>query len=140
MCLWKHINYYLFGQSFGWLFRFLRFSGENKCSIYLQTCLSSMFLIFAYQSTLFPFPLAGPSPTDDGVRHQAMKLLSASMDKTMILWSPDTESGVWVEEVRVASSFSLKSIHTHSPTHSYTCSTQSYNCFQFIVPIIKNSK
>lgn len=37
----------------------------------------------------------------DGVLQQPMKLLSASMDKTMILWSPDEESGVWLEQVRV---------------------------------------
>ncbi|XP_035827698.1 elongator complex protein 2 [Aplysia californica] len=39
--------------------------------------------------------------TGDGKCSQAMKLLSASMDKTMILWSPDKGSGVWVEQVRV---------------------------------------
>ncbi|XP_062566490.1 elongator complex protein 2-like [Saccostrea cucullata] len=33
--------------------------------------------------------------------HQPMKLLSASMDKTMIIWMPDPESGVWIEQVRV---------------------------------------
>ncbi|KAJ8316643.1 hypothetical protein KUTeg_005804 [Tegillarca granosa] len=38
--------------------------------------------------------------TDTGY-HQPMCLLSASMDKTMILWKPDPESGVWVEDVRV---------------------------------------
>ncbi|XP_051825717.1 elongator complex protein 2 isoform X2 [Antechinus flavipes] len=32
---------------------------------------------------------------------QPMRLLSASMDKTMILWAPDEESGVWLEQVRV---------------------------------------
>uniref|UniRef100_A0A8C3WSD2 Elongator complex protein 2 n=1 Tax=Catagonus wagneri TaxID=51154 RepID=A0A8C3WSD2_9CETA len=37
----------------------------------------------------------------DGVLHQPMRLLSASMDKTMILWAPDEESGVWLEQVRV---------------------------------------
>ncbi|XP_041105033.1 elongator complex protein 2 [Polyodon spathula] len=37
----------------------------------------------------------------DGVIQQPMCLLSASMDKTMILWSPDEESGVWLEQVRV---------------------------------------
>nr|XP_010333729.1 elongator complex protein 2 isoform X2 [Saimiri boliviensis boliviensis] len=37
----------------------------------------------------------------DGVLQQPMKLLSASMDKTMILWAPDEESGVWLEQVRV---------------------------------------
>ena len=33
--------------------------------------------------------------------HQPMSLLSASMDKTMILWGPDLDSGVWIEEVRL---------------------------------------
>ncbi|CAI9721363.1 complex 2-like [Octopus vulgaris] len=33
--------------------------------------------------------------------HQPLRLLTASMDKTMILWSVDKDSGVWVEEVRV---------------------------------------
>lgn len=32
---------------------------------------------------------------------QPLCLLSASMDKTMILWKPDT-SGVWLEQVSVA--------------------------------------
>ncbi|XP_053323671.1 elongator complex protein 2 isoform X2 [Spea bombifrons] len=37
----------------------------------------------------------------DGSIVQPMCLLSASMDKTMILWGPDEESGVWLEQVRV---------------------------------------
>ncbi|XP_034016686.1 elongator complex protein 2 [Thalassophryne amazonica] len=32
---------------------------------------------------------------------QPLCFLSASMDKTMILWAPEEESGVWVEQVRV---------------------------------------
>uniref|UniRef100_A0A8D0HEF3 Elongator complex protein 2 n=1 Tax=Sphenodon punctatus TaxID=8508 RepID=A0A8D0HEF3_SPHPU len=32
---------------------------------------------------------------------QPMGLLSASMDKTIIMWAPDEESGVWLEKVRV---------------------------------------
>ncbi|XP_032277142.1 elongator complex protein 2 [Phoca vitulina] len=42
-----------------------------------------------------------PSFYKDGVLQQPMQLLSASMDKTMILWAPDEESGVWLEQVRV---------------------------------------
>ncbi|XP_068708874.1 elongator complex protein 2-like isoform X1 [Montipora foliosa] len=38
---------------------------------------------------------------DDGTFSQPMALLSASMDKTLMLWSPDEDSGVWVEKVRV---------------------------------------
>ena len=30
---------------------------------------------------------------DGGQRHQPMKLLTASMDKTMIIWEPDSETG-----------------------------------------------
>ncbi|KAJ7991784.1 hypothetical protein DPEC_G00287460 [Dallia pectoralis] len=36
-----------------------------------------------------------------GDQHQSLSLLSASMDKTMILWAPEEGSGVWVEQVRV---------------------------------------
>nr|XP_056718913.1 elongator complex protein 2 [Euleptes europaea] len=42
-----------------------------------------------------------PSFFTDGRRKQPMRLLSASMDKTIILWAPDEESGVWLEQVRV---------------------------------------
>ncbi|KAM3596864.1 uncharacterized protein V6R79_021827 [Siganus canaliculatus] len=36
-----------------------------------------------------------------GELHQPLSLLSASMDKTMIIWTPEEGSGVWVEQVRV---------------------------------------
>ncbi|CAE1237158.1 ELP2 [Acanthosepion pharaonis] len=38
--------------------------------------------------------------TENGY-HQPMKLLTASMDKTMIIWAPDEDAGVWVEQIRV---------------------------------------
>ncbi|KAF5899130.1 elongator complex protein 2 isoform X1, partial [Clarias magur] len=42
-----------------------------------------------------------PSFIKGGTLEQPLSLLSASMDKTMILWGPEEESGVWVEQVRV---------------------------------------
>ncbi|XP_041932594.1 elongator complex protein 2 isoform X1 [Alosa sapidissima] len=42
-----------------------------------------------------------PSHIKDGKVQQPLSLLSASMDKTMILWGPEEDSGVWVEQVRV---------------------------------------
>uniref|UniRef100_A0A3Q3LQ60 Elongator complex protein 2 n=1 Tax=Mastacembelus armatus TaxID=205130 RepID=A0A3Q3LQ60_9TELE len=38
---------------------------------------------------------------EGGELQQPLSLLSASMDKTMILWAPEEGSGVWVEQVRV---------------------------------------
>uniref|UniRef100_A0A6A7G1A1 Elongator complex protein 2 n=1 Tax=Hirondellea gigas TaxID=1518452 RepID=A0A6A7G1A1_9CRUS len=39
---------------------------------------------------------------EHGEKHQPMSLLSASIDKTMIIWKPDLlNDGVWVDEVRV---------------------------------------
>lgn len=32
---------------------------------------------------------------------QPMKLLSSSLDKSIIIWEPDNSSGVWLESVRV---------------------------------------
>eukprot|EP01133_Synstelium_polycarpum_P008979 gene8979-10532_t len=41
-----------------------------------------------------------PATLVKGVPHQSMCLISASMDKTMIVWRPDA-SGVWNDELRV---------------------------------------
>lgn len=39
--------------------------------------------------------------------HQPMRLLSASMDKTMITWMPDLDSGVWIEQVSSFAKFNV---------------------------------
>jgi WD40 repeat protein len=33
--------------------------------------------------------------------HQPMRILSASSDKSMMIWRPDLDTGVWINEVRV---------------------------------------
>ncbi|TSK31449.1 Elongator complex protein 2 [Bagarius yarrelli] len=42
-----------------------------------------------------------PSFSRGSTAEQPLSLLSASMDKTMIVWGPEEASGVWVEQVRV---------------------------------------
>eukprot|EP00066_Takifugu_rubripes_P017915 XP_011607181.1 PREDICTED: elongator complex protein 2 isoform X1 [Takifugu rubripes] len=42
-----------------------------------------------------------PPTYKGGELQQQLSLLSASMDKTMIIWAPEEGSGVWVEQVRV---------------------------------------
>lgn len=37
----------------------------------------------------------------DGTRTQPLKLLTASLDKTVVVWAPETQSGVWLEEARM---------------------------------------
>ncbi|CAF90374.1 unnamed protein product, partial [Tetraodon nigroviridis] len=42
-----------------------------------------------------------PPTYEGGESQQPLSLLSASMDKTMIIWAPEEGSGVWVEQVSV---------------------------------------
>eukprot|EP01132_Coremiostelium_polycephalum_P000974 gene974-1239_t len=42
-----------------------------------------------------------PAKLVNGERKQDMKLLSSSMDKTMMIWTPDQSTGIWIDEVRV---------------------------------------
>lgn len=53
------------------------------------------------------------SPPAGGELQQPLSLLSASMDKTMIIWAPEEGSGVWVEQVSVLDT------HTHRRTHKH---------------------
>ncbi|KAG7205862.1 hypothetical protein KM043_007795 [Ampulex compressa] len=42
-----------------------------------------------------------PPERRDGKLYQPMKLLSCSLDKSMIIWEPDPSTGIWFEKVRV---------------------------------------
>ena len=42
-----------------------------------------------------------PYVPDPSPGHQPLSLLSTSMDKTMVLWQPDSSSGVWLEQVLI---------------------------------------
>ncbi|XP_033762660.1 elongator complex protein 2-like [Pecten maximus] len=75
-------------------FSFKGTSGPMTFALSLDSILSG------HDNWIYSVRWQPPEVTDSGY-HQPMRLLSASMDKTMILWKPDLDTGVWVEEVRV---------------------------------------
>lgn len=64
------------------------FPNDAVCYNFNELC---YFLTKLFYDSLSP-------PAGDSVE-QPLKLLSASMDKTMILWGPEEDSGVWVDQV-----------------------------------------
>ncbi|XP_056335527.1 elongator complex protein 2 [Danio aesculapii] len=68
-------------------------SGE-EFAVTLETVLAG------HENWVYGIHWQPPSVKGDSVE-QSLKLLSASMDKTMILWGPEEDSGMWVEMVRV---------------------------------------
>ncbi|XP_071811428.1 elongator complex protein 2-like [Apostichopus japonicus] len=58
-------------------------------------------LLAGHEQWIYGVHWQPPIYSDNGDKHQPMCLLSASMDKTMIIWQLDVETGVWVDKVRV---------------------------------------
>ncbi|XP_069111891.1 elongator complex protein 2-like [Argopecten irradians] len=73
------------------------FKGTNSPMTF---ALSLDSVLSGHENWIYSVCWQPPQITEMGY-HQPMRLLSASMDKTMILWRPDLDTGVWVEEVRV---------------------------------------
>lgn len=65
-------------------------------TLYYFVCIT-FFFVFIMSLPLFCYLLSPPA--GDSVE-QPLKLLSASMDKTMILWGPEEDSGMWMELVK----------------------------------------
>ncbi|KAL8579062.1 hypothetical protein ACOMHN_036001 [Nucella lapillus] len=70
--------------------------GEEK---YFAVTLESV--LSGHEGWVYSVCWQPPLKNEKGDRIQPQCLLSASMDKTMIVWSPDANDGVWVEQVRV---------------------------------------
>uniref|UniRef100_A0A8C1EAM5 Elongator complex protein 2 n=2 Tax=Cyprinus carpio TaxID=7962 RepID=A0A8C1EAM5_CYPCA len=69
-------------------------SGDGEFAVTLETVLAG------HENWVYGIHWQPPCVKGDSVE-QPLKLLSASVDKTMILWGPEEDSGMWVELVRV---------------------------------------
>jgi elongator complex protein 2 len=58
-------------------------------------------LLMGHDDWVFSIQWQRPQMTLSGQFTQPLKLISASSDKSMMIWSPDEHTGVWVNEVRM---------------------------------------
>lgn len=68
-----------------------------------QVCLES--LLVGHEDWVYSVRWQPPQETVDGHKNgtcgQSMCVLSASMDRTMMIWRPDSKSGIWMNVVTV---------------------------------------
>lgn len=55
---------------------------------------------------------------------QPMRIVSASMDKTVIIWEPDKETGVWLEQASVSLSHNMYCFQFAFPALCVYCKEQ----------------
>ncbi|XP_067931925.1 elongator complex protein 2-like [Watersipora subatra] len=67
----------------------------HKYSLVVET------VLYGHQGWVYGVHWHPPLTDTQGACHQPMRMLTASMDKTMIIWEPDKETGVWEEKLRV---------------------------------------
>ena len=113
-------------------------SAGSRKSIQVIRHISSMAVItnFLQAFIIYAFPcmhnlVLVPA---DGVLHQPMCLLSASMDKTMIIWKPDSTTGIWTETV-----CAIKCSTQHCNYSTFTCiqhcTDSTLTCVQYLQAI-----
>ncbi|KYQ93304.1 WD-40 repeat-containing protein [Tieghemostelium lacteum] len=73
---------------------------QTKYSILLESVLSG-HEDWVYSIHWQPAQLKVLHEGKEPQRHQPMSLISASMDKTSIIWRPDVNSGIWMDDYRV---------------------------------------
>ncbi|XP_030846506.1 elongator complex protein 2 isoform X2 [Strongylocentrotus purpuratus] len=68
---------------------------EQRYAVSLESVLAG------HEQWIYAVHWQKPSRNGNGKYHQPLCLLSASMDKTMIIWRFDDQNAMWIDEVRV---------------------------------------
>ncbi|KDR08420.1 probable elongator complex protein 2 [Zootermopsis nevadensis] len=80
--------------------KFFMVQDDREAVLYFSVSLES--ILAGHEGWVYGVDWHPPVYSEDKKRcTQPMKLLSSSLDKTMIIWEPDVSSGVWLESVRV---------------------------------------
>ncbi|XP_032234030.2 elongator complex protein 2 [Nematostella vectensis] len=67
----------------------------NEFSVVLESVLSG------HEDIVYGVQWQPPQKQADGTFTQPMCLLSASLDKSLVIWQPDPDTGIWIETMRV---------------------------------------